>query len=233
MGKLIDLTGKRYGQMVVKGIGHKGKRGWHWICLCDCGREFVACGGDIRAGDTSSCGCYKIKRTKELITSHGMSKTRPYRTWANMGDRIYNPNNEFYKDYGGRGIGRDPSWDDFSNFWEDMKGSYSDELTLDRVDPNKGYSKENCRWATNVEQARNHTKQSNNKTGVTGICVTEGSYVFQSVNAEGRRIKKRFSIRSHGEQEAFSLAVQFKEEFLTKQKEEGLGYSDYHGCSKA
>ena len=84
-----------------------------------------------------------------------MSNTRPYKIWRGMKDRCNRKNNTRFNYYGGRGITYDPRWEDFNSFWEDMKDGYSDHLTLDRKDNNKGYFKENCRWATQTTQLRN------------------------------------------------------------------------------
>jgi hypothetical protein len=90
----------------------------------------------------------------EAITIHGMSKTKTYRTWQSMKARCTNPSNVQYMDYGGRGIGVCEEWMKFENFFEDM-GLRPEGMSLDRIDNEKGYSKENCRWATEFEQKRN------------------------------------------------------------------------------
>lgn len=94
-----------------------------------------------------------------------MHKTRIYQIWADMKVRCDNPDNETYIWYGAKGIKYQESWVKFENFYEDMKEGYSDELTLDRIDPSKNYSKDNCRWATKTAQARNRGIDSRNKTG--------------------------------------------------------------------
>ena len=87
---------------------------------------------------------------------HGMSKTRPYRIRANMITRCYSPKHLYYKNYGGRGITVCERWrKSFVNFWEDMKEGYRDDLQIDRIDNDKGYYKENCRWVTPKVQSNN------------------------------------------------------------------------------
>lgn len=86
---------------------------------------------------------------------HRMTDTRQYRTWRGMLDRINNPHNPSFEHYGGRGIGVDPRWLSFKNFWVDMQDGYADDLTIERMDVNGDYRKENCCWATNAEQQAN------------------------------------------------------------------------------
>jgi hypothetical protein len=93
-------------------------------------------------------------------TSHNESKTRLYRTWKGIRGRCNNQNSKDYKHYGGRGIGLCAEWQEFEAFrdWA-LSNGYSDDLSIDRIDNDKGYSPDNCRWATQTEQTNN---KSNN-----------------------------------------------------------------------
>lgn len=151
MGRFVDLVGKRFGSLVViERAPQKSKGNTTWKCRCDCGETRDIQGGALIAGITSSCGCLRIK----MITKHGMEATPIYNLWASMKARCSNPNSRFYKDYGGRGITVCERWEIFENFYADM-GDRPEGLSLDRIDNNKGYSPDNCRWATKLQQRRN------------------------------------------------------------------------------
>lgn len=107
-----------------------------------------------------------MRRT--VYEKHGMSYSPEYSIWEDMIDRCYNPNNVRYKHYGEKGITICEDWLRFTKFYEDM-GSRPDKLTLDRIDNDKGYSKDNCRWTTFGVQNFNRGPKSTNNTGTTGV----------------------------------------------------------------
>ena len=107
---------------------------------------------------------------------HSLYQTRIYRVWSNMKTRCYNPKSQFYKDYGGRGITISKEWQTFDGFYKDMKKDYKENLTLDRIDNNKGYSRKNCKWSTRKEQA-NNTRHIDKATRFAGKTITEWSKI--------------------------------------------------------
>ena len=152
-----DKTGQRFGRLVVQQLLSK-KPVAKWKCLCDCGKETEVWGGHLKSGVTRSCGCLVVEFNKSQKTTHGMTKTRTYKSWRSMINRCTLPCMGSYKYYGGKGIGYDPSWQSFDNFLSDM-GIRPEGTSLDRIDNNKNYSKENCRWSDAKTQANNRKQR--------------------------------------------------------------------------
>ena len=106
----------------------------------------------------------------EVGNKNCISKTKEYKAWKDMLQRCTNPKCKRFKDYGARGISVSPSWHTYSNFIQDIGKAPSPKHSLDRIDNNKGYSKENCRWANQFEQNRN--RRNNNFLTIDGSTKT-------------------------------------------------------------
>jgi len=158
-------SGDKYNRLTAISFHHKVRYDQYWLFKCDCGAEKVIRTSHVRSGATKSCGCFNTE-SRSKRKKHGMNGTRPWRIWRNLINRCDNPNMTQYEDWGGRGISYDPKWKDFSAFWEDMKDGYSDNLSIDRIDNNKNYCKENCKWSTRKEQ--NNNQRTNRLIAVNG-----------------------------------------------------------------
>lgn len=167
MSELIDLTGMNFGKWtVIKRCDRIRKRQHtYWVCKCECGTIKSVYSITLKRGLTKSCGCFRDDEASRRATRHGAAAYRngksirfkEYKSWIAAKDRCCNPNNvEQYKRYGARGIKVCDEWlHDFEKFYADMGPCPNPTFSLDRIDVDKGYCKENCIWSSKTAQARN------------------------------------------------------------------------------
>ena len=157
MGKRKELIGMHFGKLtVIEYVGTQpGSRRALWRCRCDCGGEKIATTYLLTYGKSTNCGC--TRREQGLHYIHGGTHTRLYRIWKGMKNRCYNPKQAGCDRYGGRGIAICDEWlHNFEAFrtWATSNG-YQDDLTIDRIDNDEGYTPDNCRWVTYQDQIHN------------------------------------------------------------------------------
>ena len=160
--RLIDLTGQRFGRLVIVGATNVGIS-VRWIARCDCGNIRVINSANLRYGHTTSCGCRQREIFRDIKTTHGhligwragVREPPEYTSWRTMKERCFSPTNHAYRDYGGRGITVCDAWrDNFQQFFKDM-GPRPPRHSLDRINNAGNYEPTNCRWVSMKEQSRN------------------------------------------------------------------------------
>ena len=161
MAILIDMTGQKCNRLTVMKrapdhISDSGRKRPQWVCRCDCGTIIRVDANKLRSGHSKSCGCLQKEVVRNRNKRHGMRHTPEYKAWCKMKERCFNPNSKDYKYYGARGIVVCDEWaNDFMSFYSHVGQKPEHELTIDRIDNNKGYMPGNVRWATRLVQSRN------------------------------------------------------------------------------
>jgi len=156
-----DLTNQRFERLLILAYHDTRGRKAFWRCLCDCGKLRFVPTQDLVAGKTKSCGCWSRDQASALNYKHGLSGSREYTIWSAMKNRCHNPNDEFFRDYGARGIRVCEKWrSDFSAFYGDMGARPSPRHSIDRINNDGNYEPQNCRWASPLEQSSNRRHRS-------------------------------------------------------------------------
>jgi hypothetical protein len=154
MSPRLDLTGQRFGRIIVVRFSHvQAAKYTMWIARCDCGTQLILRGTALTSGNTIQCvNCQSVTRKgNQYAKTHGHSLTEAgspsptYESWKAMLARCYTPTNASWEHYGGKGIKVCERWHDFQNFLADM-GERPLGMTLHRIDSNKNYEPSNCMW---------------------------------------------------------------------------------------
>ena len=150
-----NLVGEKFDKLTVIRKGDTLNKKVLWECLCDCGKTSKVRTNDLTSGRIISCGCENDKRIGDLRRSHGLTNSPLYSVWHGIKQRCEYKNNNRYKYYGARGIKISQEWQDFMNFYNDMEENYQKGLSIERIDVDGHYCKENCIWADDIQQANN------------------------------------------------------------------------------
>jgi hypothetical protein len=151
----VDLVGQRFGRLVVTDYSHCDHRGALWLCVCDCSKPHLARSWNLRSGKTRSCGCLRVESRATARKTHGCSRTAMHNAWYNMLRRCTEQDGATADAYSKRGITVCERWQKFENFLSDMPPRPTPKHSIDRINNDKGYSPDNCRWATKREQSLN------------------------------------------------------------------------------
>lgn len=164
MGGVRISAGDKFGLLTAREmtcrLSKSGRKRSHWICDCECGGSAIVDSGNLRNGNSRWCKDCASRYKSVHKTRHGHTQrcapTKVYRTWQGIKKRILDPNDKRYSDYGGRGLDMDPRWrDSFEAFLDDMGEPPSKKHQIDRIDNDRGYWPDNCRWADLYEQGAN------------------------------------------------------------------------------
>ena len=197
--KTTDLTNEKFERLlVVKRAGSNKYGRARWKCVCDCGNVLDVDSRSLISGNTKSCGCLKNEAISTRNKKHGYSKTHIYFVWQKMIERCNKKSDKSYHNYGGRGISVCKEWEDsFIAFLDDMGETYKEGLTIERIDNSKGYSKDNCKWVSHKEQARNTRRNRHIKVLITDACRLINvpiSTVYSMSNKKNISLQEAFNI---------------------------------------
>ena len=170
----LQLSGRVFGQLQVTAFAYVCNRCTYWHCKCSCGNLAVVKGIYLTHGDTTSCGCAKINRVRQLKLTHGLADKIPeYSVWMSMRKRCNNCKSPGFKNYGGRGIKVCKRWNSFANFLSDMGSRPTSLHSIERRNNDGDYEPSNCCWATRSEQSHNTRVTKNFTVCGETLCLSD------------------------------------------------------------
>lgn len=199
--KIKDRSNVKYGRLTAIRWLRDENGKLKWECNCDCGKTILANSNDLGV-NTRSCGCLRREQSSKRFSTHGLSKTRTYNIWWAIKLRCNYPSSRHFYRYGGKGISVCERWNSkFENFLEDMGECPSNKHSIDRIDSNGNYVPENCRWATETQQAQNISTNLNITWNGETKCVTQWErdlglplhFLQQRITRRGWSIEKAFT----------------------------------------
>ena len=171
---MTDITGNKYNRLTAIKLDHKTDREY-WLFQCDCGNVKVINKTSVVTGRAKSCGCLRDEKVSKVNLIDGRKKNPLYPVWRSIIQRCTNLNDKSYKDYGGRGVNICIEWQNNFNLFSQwcVDNGWIKGLEIDRIDNDKGYCPENCRFVERKDNARN--KRSNIKVLYNGemVCLKE------------------------------------------------------------
>lgn len=190
-----DYIGLKFGRLTVVEesgpiVRTDGGKRRAMKCICDCGNITIVVADSLSSGRSKSCGCLQREAISKLFTKHGLKGAPEYKIWKDIRKRCNNPNDKYYHRYGGRGITICKEWDNFETFLKDMgpRPKSDERMTIDRIDNDKGYSPDNCRWVTNKANCRNTSRNRLIEFRGEIHCLNEWAEIF---GIRRERIKAR------------------------------------------
>lgn len=233
------MIGNKYTKLTVESQITKAK----WLCKCDCGNTVEVYTCQLEEGNNKSCGCLKREATISRNTTHGMSDRPEYGNWKDMKKRCFNKNNKRYEDYAGRGISVHADFVDNFPAWLAEIGPKpidGQRWSVGRIDNDGWYTYGNMEWQLDDTQARNHSMQSNNTSGIVGVKYRErviAGRMYRTFTAtwtklDGKKATKDFSADKYGYDLAKEMATAHRNKAIAQLNREGAGYASSHGSGK-
>jgi hypothetical protein len=234
-----DLSGMKFGRWTATTLAQAGTTRL-WNCICECGTKRPVNAQRLKNGTSKSCGCLQKELVAARSKTHGHSRKDGYSNWMEMKDRCYNEDSPCYKYYGAVGVYVADDVMDYEDFIKAIGPKPSKDHSVGRLDNSKPYCADNIRWETKAQQARNRTMISSNTSGITGVYldknvvdgVVYGRWVAKYTDLTGKQVKKSFSVLKYGYEEAFALAVDFRNNGIRLLQELGADYGAKHGMKR-